>query len=175
MKNNLSSAEFVVYALIDPRNSQIFYIGSSTDVLGRYRSHVTAAIAGQYGPRPTRIRAILKEAAIPQYKTLRKVIGEKVARLAELEEMEKHNSTITNQAYPISSKRANKPHTFKPAKRGSLPCDTSDSNLSAITANATEETIMTARRMALKEGKSLRVWAGDVIAEALSKTKLRKP
>jgi hypothetical protein len=38
-----------------------------------------------------------------------------------------------------------------------------------ITANATPKAIMAARRLALNEGKSLRVWAGEVIAEALSK------
>jgi hypothetical protein len=171
MKNNLSSADFVVYALIDPRDSQIFYIGSCTDVLGRYRSHVTAAIAGQYGPRPTRIRAILKEGAIPQYKTLRNAIGEKAARLAELDEMEKHNATITNKAYPISAKRANKPHVFKPAKRGTIPCDASDSNVFTITANVTEGVLKLAKKRAIDERKSLRVWAGEVIADALNKRK----
>jgi len=40
-----------------------------------------------------------------------------------------------------------------------------------ITANASSKTILTARRLALNEGKSLRVWAGEVIAEALSKVK----
>jgi hypothetical protein len=40
-----------------------------------------------------------------------------------------------------------------------------------ITANATPKTIMAARRLALNEQKSLRVWAGEVIAEALSRAK----
>mgnify|MGYP003649117308 CR=1 FL=1 len=44
-----------------------------------------------------------------------------------------------------------------------------------ITANANSKAIMAARRLALNEGKSLRVWAGEIIAEALSKAKLRKP
>jgi len=36
-----------------------------------------------------------------------------------------------------------------------------------ITANASSKTILAARRLALNEQKSLRVWAGEVIAEAL--------
>ena len=36
-----------------------------------------------------------------------------------------------------------------------------------ITANATPDTILKARRRALDEGKSLRVWAGEAIAARL--------
>jgi len=40
-----------------------------------------------------------------------------------------------------------------------------------ITANATEATIRRARKHAIDHGKSLRVWAGEVIADALNKRK----
>jgi hypothetical protein len=40
-----------------------------------------------------------------------------------------------------------------------------------ITANATEATIRRARKHAIDHGKSLRVWAGEVIADALKKRK----
>lgn len=40
-----------------------------------------------------------------------------------------------------------------------------------ISANASSKTIMAARKVALNEGKSLRVWAGEVIANALTKSK----
>ena len=43
-----------------------------------------------------------------------------------------------------------------------------------ITANASPETILAARRLALDERKSLRVWAGDVIAKALKRAKGKK-
>lgn len=43
-----------------------------------------------------------------------------------------------------------------------------------ITANASPEIVLAARRMALEESKSLRVWAGDVIAKALKRAKGKK-
>jgi hypothetical protein len=43
-----------------------------------------------------------------------------------------------------------------------------------ITANASPEIILAARRLALDERKSLRDWAGDVIAKALRRAKGKK-
>jgi hypothetical protein len=42
-----------------------------------------------------------------------------------------------------------------------------------ITANATEETIIQARKLAIDERKSLREWAGDVILKTLARKRTK--
>lgn len=43
-----------------------------------------------------------------------------------------------------------------------------------ITANATEETVLKARKTALEDGKTLRAWAGQVIEEKLRTPRAKK-
>jgi hypothetical protein len=42
-----------------------------------------------------------------------------------------------------------------------------------ITANASEETVMQARKLAIDARKSLREWAGDVICKTITRTQTK--
>ena len=51
-------AEFVIYALIDPRDRMIFYVGQTRDLNQRYQDHCNASDDDR-SPRAKRIREIL--------------------------------------------------------------------------------------------------------------------
>ncbi len=171
---NLTKAMFEIYGIVDPRSDAVFYIGSSTDATGRLKSHIGRAIAGEAGPRPTTIRAIVSSGKHPVLKVLKTVRGVKAARMAELVEMENHSGgPLTNGAFPISALRAKRPHKFKLTPKESLYCD-EISGVVTITANVTEAVLREARMAAIDAGKSLRVFAGELLTKAIREPRAKK-
>lgn len=66
---------FRVYALADPRNGEVFYIGKSNFLKERLKGHIREALAGMRTPKCDRIREILRAGADPEIRTIALTTG----------------------------------------------------------------------------------------------------
>jgi len=140
----LRTTVFFVYAIIDPRDGQIFYIGSGVNPIARLKHHIWDSEKGENNPRAKRIRSIFDSGNTPKLEILSKTLGIISARKKELIFMELYPHNLTNGSYPISSQKNGRKHRV------------------SITRGASTHQC-TYAKLAIDAGKSLRDWAGEII------------
>lgn len=95
-KNILQEYNYVIYALINPLDNNIFYIGSTNDVNNRYQSHLKCKVNKE---KNNQINYLINNKIIPGIIVLEGFEDKKLARLVEksyIKFYKKLNKNLTN-------------------------------------------------------------------------------
>lgn len=91
-----SVGEFYVYALVDPRTNQPFYVGKGKGL--RYHCHEREARIGSTSAKATRIREIWDAGRVIQYDMLAAGLDERSALRLERETIARLREVLTNKS-----------------------------------------------------------------------------